>query len=295
MISVIIPVYNRAALIGGAIDSVLNQKLRDFELLVVDDGSTDDLHSVLGRYADPRISVIRHESNSGAAAARNTGVNAARGDYVAFLDSDDCWDREKLERQLAFVRTDPQHRRVCCTGFRLHRRGERRVIVRVPERKWFEYGDFADGCSLSPGSTMIVERSLFAEVGLLDEDLGRLEDWDWLLRASLVSPVAVLHEVLADVMNFSFPDYISVRQAVEVIRNRHLATMEKRGKLYGRRFRAVMRIELAAAAFHQQEYAKAARQMIASLAIYPGGGGNFIRRICRGVGGHVRFRVAGVD
>ena len=98
-ISVIIPTYNRAATIGRAIDSVFSQTRRDFEVVVVDDGSTDETKNVLASYSDKIVAIA--QKNAGPAAARNAGIAAAQGDWLAFLDSDDIWLPAKLERQLA--------------------------------------------------------------------------------------------------------------------------------------------------------------------------------------------------
>lgn len=105
-VSVIIPTYNRAHCVGEAIESVLSQTFRDFELIVVDDGSTDNTQEVLSKYGSA-IRVIRQE-NSGVSAARNTGIKASRGEWVAFLDSDDLWEPEKLMVQMEDVTSNPE-------------------------------------------------------------------------------------------------------------------------------------------------------------------------------------------
>ncbi|MES1940368.1 family 2 glycosyl transferase [Salinisphaera sp. T5B8] len=108
-ITVLIPVYNRAHYIDAAIDSVLAQTCGDYELLVVDDGSTDDSVARVRRYDDPRIRVIANECNRGIAAARNRGIDAARGEYLAFLDSDDFALPQRLDRQARFLDTHADH------------------------------------------------------------------------------------------------------------------------------------------------------------------------------------------
>ena len=105
-VSVIIPTYNRAHCIGDAINSVLRQSFQDFEFIVVDDGSTDDTSDVLGTYGN-RITLIR-QANAGVSSARHTGVRAARGEWVAFLDSDDTWDTDKLKTQIEDVQKNPE-------------------------------------------------------------------------------------------------------------------------------------------------------------------------------------------
>src|SRR5258705_10332336 len=102
-VSVIIPTYNRAECLRSAITNVLNQTFQDFEIVVVDDSSQDHTREVVNSLDDKRIKYIRHERNKGVAAARNTGVSNAKGDYIAFLDDDDEWFPEKLKKQCAVL------------------------------------------------------------------------------------------------------------------------------------------------------------------------------------------------
>jgi glycosyltransferase involved in cell wall biosynthesis len=106
-VSVIIPVHNRARYVVDAIDSILAQTWRDFELIVVDDGSTDDTPAVLARLDDPRLRVIRNEVNRGIPVTRNVGLTAARGEFVAWLDSDDRAVPRRLEHEVAYLRRHP--------------------------------------------------------------------------------------------------------------------------------------------------------------------------------------------
>ena len=143
-VSVIIPVYNRAQLVQKAIQSVFEQYYEDFELIIVDDGSTDDLADALSRIKDPRMRLIFHDENKGAAAARNTGISKARGAYVAFLDSDDCWLPQKLKRQLEFLRASEQKARMSCTAYKIfssrHPDGEFRFAEPLLTEKDMETG-----------------------------------------------------------------------------------------------------------------------------------------------------------
>ena len=104
MISVVLPAYNRRNTVRKAVESVLNQTERDIECIVVDDASTDDTAGVLTEINDSRLRIIRLTENSGACHARNVGVQAAKGEYIAFQDSDDCFHPDKLERQLRSCR-----------------------------------------------------------------------------------------------------------------------------------------------------------------------------------------------
>lgn len=131
-VSVIIPVHNREQLIGSAVASVLRQSHGNFELIIVDDGSTDRSVGVVARFADPRIRIVRHAQNRGIPAARNTGLEAARGRFVAWLDSDDIARPRRLERQLAFLDAHPSVAMVGCAAGKIGPDGQRKSGVRVP-------------------------------------------------------------------------------------------------------------------------------------------------------------------
>ena len=104
-VSVIIPTYNRSSVLSRAIDSVLRQSFKDFELIVVDDGSTDNTKELIEKYSD-QITYI-YQDNKGVSAARNKGLEHAKGEWIAFLDSDDEWKKKKLEKQIAFIEINP--------------------------------------------------------------------------------------------------------------------------------------------------------------------------------------------
>jgi len=117
----VLPVFNRAATIERAIASVSSQSMGEWELVIIDDASSDDLPQALARVRDGRVRLLRHERNRGAAAARNTGIKAARAPFIAFIDSDDEWLPPKLERQIAVMERAPPSLGGLCTGFRLTR------------------------------------------------------------------------------------------------------------------------------------------------------------------------------
>ncbi len=103
LVSVSLPAYNRAQVIGPSIQSILDQSLRDFELIIVDDGSDDNLEEVIKSFNDPRVRFVRHKENKGPYAARNTGIRESRGTYLAFQDSDDIWHPKILEEAVALL------------------------------------------------------------------------------------------------------------------------------------------------------------------------------------------------
>ena len=192
-VSVIIPTYNRRAMVREAIESVLAQSVREFELIVIDDGSTDGTAEELARLGDAiRVERIEHR---GPAAARNRGVEMARAPLIAFLDSDDLWAPNKLERQLAFMRANPG-----CAISQTNEiwiRNGRRVNPGLRHRK--RAGDiFIDSlrtCLISMSATMM-RTDLFRSLGGFDEIMDAAEDYDLWLRILIDHEVGLLDEPL---------------------------------------------------------------------------------------------------
>lgn len=192
-VSVIIPTYNRYSLLRRSIESVLAQTDRDFELIIVDDGSTDETASVAETYKNS----IRylHQEQNGVSAARNRGIRHARGEWICFLDSDDLWHPRKLEIQRSIMEKDPAIQ-MSYTEEIWYRRG-----VRVNPGKrhakhsgWiFEY--CLPLCIISPSSVMI-RKSLFREIPPFDETYPVCEDYDLWLRISRRYPVHLIREPL---------------------------------------------------------------------------------------------------
>lgn len=193
-VSVIIPTYNRADLVQEAVASVLAQSFRDFEVLVVDDGSTDGTEAALAPYAS-RLRLLRRESRGGVSAARNTGIKAARGEWLAFLDSDDLWLPDKLSRQLAYLARHPELN--LCQTEETWVRGGVRVNPPLSHRKVGGRIFFPslERCLVSP-SAVILHRRLFEEHGGFDEDLPAAEDYDLWLRLAWRYEVGLLPEPL---------------------------------------------------------------------------------------------------
>ena len=220
LVSVVIPVYNRTELLQRAIKSVTNQTISNLEVIVVDDGSTEDIMKTTRMITGIDIKVIKHNHRKGPAAARNTGIREAKGSYVAFLDSDDEWFPEKLEQQLKFLLEDEPHRQVCCTSYLLRKRGDEfeKVINAENSDKPL---NFLWGCTLGPGTTLIASRGCFEQVGLFDERLERLEDWDWMLRCSQQYRVYSLSRPLARV--YYSPDTADPVQVTKALQQIYMA------------------------------------------------------------------------
>ena len=193
LVSVIIPTFNRWPMLGEAVDSVLAQTVSDYELIVVDDGSTDGTPLRLRDYGE-RLTVLTH-SRRGVAAARNLGVSRSAGRYLAFLDSDDLWHPRKLERQLDFMEQNPNVE-ICQTDEIWIRNGVR-VNPRRKHRK--PSGDIfrpsLDLCLVSPSAVMM-RRELFERVGGFDESFPVCEDYDLWLRISKDTEVPLIPEAL---------------------------------------------------------------------------------------------------
>ena len=242
-VTVIIPIYNRADTIGRAVDSVLAQTWPGgaTDVIVVDDHSSDHLDRALAPYGD-RLACIRHDVNSGAASARNTGITAARGDYVAFLDSDDVWLPGKLGPQIAAMRSN--NWKASCTAYYLARTGTAEVISPRRPTSSLSFDNLIWGCVVSPGSTLVCERSVFDDVGLFDPTMRRLEDWDWLLRYTRRHPVGFLARPLARIEPSDNQDFTVSLQAIEAMRSRHMPAMAGSRR---RHFAAALDVERAAA------------------------------------------------
>lgn len=206
LISVIIPTYNRAAFLFEAVDSVLKQTFSDFELIVVDDGSTDGTADSLIEKYEGRF-IYRYQPNQGVSAARNQGIQMARGQWIAFLDSDDLWLPEKLETQILFFSNNPEIN-ICQTEEVWIRNG-RRVNPRKKHQKFSGdlFGPSLLLCLVSPSAVM-VRRDLFDEVGCFDEALPACEDYDLWLRISSRFPIYLIDRPLV-VKRGGHPDQLS--------------------------------------------------------------------------------------
>ncbi len=193
LISVIIPTYNRRRLLLEAIESVEKQTYSNVELIVVDDGSTDET-AQLGETTSPLFRYTRQE-NRGPAAARNHGARIARGEWLAFLDSDDIWMPDKLARQWQTLEAEPEFRAIYTNELWI-RRGVR-VNQRRKHRKYsgWIYPYCLPLCIVSP-SSILLHRELWEEAGGMDESLPAAEDYDLWLRLSWRHQFRLLDELL---------------------------------------------------------------------------------------------------
>lgn len=280
-VSVVVPVHNRAHLVSRALDSAVRQDVAAFEIIVVDDGSTDDLSEMLTRHPPYGLRLIRHSIRRGAAAARNTGIAAARAPYIAFLDSDDEWLPGKLRQQLEALAADPSDTAMCLTACILDRGpGIRQIMAPPMDRPCRDV--VVSGHALNLGTSALVPRAVFAEIGGFDEGLERLEDWEWMLRFSrrwsyvaVARPLAVVH--VED--RLVAPE---VERAVARIVAQHGPTLAAEGR--SRRFRSTLLVERAFRCILHGGRSKAALLILAALILDPPRFFNLLARACRRFG-----------
>jgi len=236
-VSVIIPTYNRAWVLKEAIDSVLAQDFKDFELIVVDDGSTDSTPQILDAYHQD-LMVIR-QPNLGVSAARNRGIAAAGGELIAFLDSDDLWLPRKLSSQVNFFNSNPE------------------AVINQTEEIWIRNGVRVNPktrhhkpsgmifeqslalCLVSPSAVMM-KRSLLDAVGLFDEDLPACEDYDLWLRISWRYPVYLIETPLI-IKRGGHADQLSKAPGLDKFRIQALKKVIESGQLGEESYQAAVR------------------------------------------------------
>lgn len=251
-VSVIIPLYNKAEWVKRAIDSVLSQTFQDFEIVIVDDGSTDGGDKIVEKINDARIKFIR-QHNAGAAAARNTGITNSKGQWIAFLDADDVWLPDNLMSHIGLLKKHPTIE--WSTGFSNRRLSDgtlNEVSFKKNSRQLFRGGVIADsfifvcnGGGLDTDGVMI-RKKIFDRVGLMDTNLKTAEDVDMWLRIALEYPrLAHLNKAVAEYyidtagsliksQNYSYSDYPLLN-----FLNKHIGLLKK---VEGQRYKSLMRL-----------------------------------------------------
>jgi glycosyltransferase involved in cell wall biosynthesis len=185
LVSVVIPTCNRSGLLQRAIASVLQQTYQHLEVIVVDDASTDDTRKVVESFNDRRIRYVHHATNRGGAATRNTGIKAATGKYIAFLDDDDEWERNKTELQLAALE---KYDAVLC----MSTIGGERNIERLAARRTCDVQELREWMPPVGGTSALMARAELVKAVLFDESLPRCQDWDILIRLAQCRTIGYL-------------------------------------------------------------------------------------------------------
>lgn len=197
LISVVIPTYNREKTILRALNSVLGQTYSNIEVIVVDDGSTDATVQIVGNCADKRIRLICLSRNQGANRARNVGISEAKGEYVAFQDSDDEWMADKLEKQLAYM-LQTAVKAVYCP-YILFDAGKTRIIPECYmdlDRCEKNVAEVLKKINIVGTPTLMVKRELFSEIGMFDEGMKRRQDYEFMIRLVKKEPLGYVEEPL---------------------------------------------------------------------------------------------------
>lgn len=198
-VSVIIPTYNRADLLRKSIESVQNQTYEEWEIIIVDDCSTDGTEQVVKEFGDYRIRYIRNEKNLGAGASRNRGGELARYEYIAFQDSDDVWRCGKLEKQMQYMMNHSEYDMVYCSFLKHYSNGGSLVVPnnQIGEREGDMYATLLVNNVIGT-PTVLIRRNVFLECGGFDTELKAIEDWDLAVRVARNSQIGFVSEILVD-------------------------------------------------------------------------------------------------
>lgn len=220
LVTIIMSVYNRPEYISDALSSIFAQSCKEFEVIVVDDGSTEDMKVILGEYL-PRVRYFRKE-NGGAASARNYGIERAEGEYISFLDSDDMWHQNKLDMQLKFLKGNKEIGLVC-SGFLYHGRNGKKT----GDKAEWEKGNLFESLfckSFIHTSTVVLRRSVLDKVGLFDEQYMCAEDYDLWLRIAKANAIGRYRAPLATVREHDLhlsSNKVALRTAAYEILSKH--------------------------------------------------------------------------
>jgi len=193
-ISVVIPAYNAEKTIRKTIDSVLSQSFEDLEIIVINDGSTDNTIGEIESFSDPRVRLLNFQ-NGGLSTARNRGIEFSRGQYIAFIDADDLWTPEKLEKQLLAIEKSDRFGASYSWTYHMYDGKEKKLDK--ADKVYFSgeiYEDLLNYNFLGSGSNPLVRKSAIDDVGMFDPRLKVAEDWDFYLRLALRWEFALVQE-----------------------------------------------------------------------------------------------------
>ena len=194
-VSVIIPAYNAMTYLPESVESVRRQTFTDFEVLLIDDGSSDEIVQWATQITDPRVKLIS-QKNQGVSEARNTGIAHAQGEYVAFLDADDLWEPTKLEKQVRCLEDNPAVGLVDTWVILATEQGFPTDKVWISKAEGDVWKQIVEESLLTCGSTPMIRSCCFKTVGLFDRNLQIAEDWDMWIRIASRYSFAVVKEPL---------------------------------------------------------------------------------------------------
>ncbi len=207
-VSVIIPTHNRAEMLKRSAQSVLDQTFRDFELIIVSDGSLDHTDEVTASFADSRIRYLKHPAARGASAARNTGIQASTGKYLAFLDDDDIWLPQKLEVQVKALENAGDRVGLVYNWIEYFQDGKL-ISKRHPTLRGDIFHEMLDRQAITNSSALLIKREVISVIKGWDEELPRGNDGDFIRRITQHFEVECVPQVLTKLF-VGHPDRISV-------------------------------------------------------------------------------------
>ena len=235
-VSIIMPTYNRAALLPRSISSILNQTFEDFELIIIDDGSTDDTEDVVRGFNDKRIVYIKNNNNLGATTSRNEGIKISKGRFIAFQDSDDEWMPQKLEKQINILNGSAPDLGVVYTGFNRVNGNRREYIpkINVITKEGNIHEELLKGNFIGT-PTLLVKKECFDKSGLFDDRIPRLQDWDLALRLSkyfnfafIAEPMLIAYQTESSIS----ANEILYSKAMEIILSKYSSEFRKYKKVF---------------------------------------------------------------
>lgn len=270
LVSVIIPAFNRQAVIGRAVNSVLSQTVEDLEVIVVDDASTDDTVSVVESIGDSRIRCLRHTENRYAAAARNTGMASARGHFIAFLDSDDEWLPRKLELQLERL-NDLDGNWACVYGSaRLFKNGSPTPQISRALAEGDLLRKYITSKFVIWTPTFVFRRECLQRVGMMDTSLQRNQDRDFFIRLLQHYKIAVVREPVANIyLDTAKPLARVALRSRQVLLDKHRTLLDELGWATRRRAYASQWMLQAEQFFAEKERLLGLRYFARSVSLYP--------------------------
>lgn len=249
IVSVIIPTYNRANLLSRAIKSALSQTFQDFELIIVDDGSTDNTKEVVEKFKkkDNRVKYIWQENSGGPASPKNKGIKASKGEYIAFLDDDDEWFPEKIEKQLEIFENskDKNIGIVACNALDVFEDSKTIKEYKIKETKEEKYLPMIlNGCLIHSSSSVVVKKNIFKKVGYFDKKLKTADDYDmWIKILSKYNFDFYPHPLFKYYIhgkNISFNESISLKKEQKcIILKKHKDLYDKYPKIYSNKLRYI--------------------------------------------------------
>lgn len=288
LVSVIIPSYQRRKKLQEAIDSVLSQTFGDFEIIVVDDGSTPSLKSTVASFTDERIQYVRLNQNSGANVARNTGIEESSGAFLAFLDDDDRWKKTKLKRQVEKIRKT-ETIGVVYTGQEWVTDNGEKLRQETPTVSGDVLRYLFKGGSMPPFSCLLVRRSAVAKAGTPDPELPILQDREWLFRLAqhtqfepVVQPLVQRRTGEYDNISGDFDALHDV--TVPSLLEKYSEVASKEGIHIKFAFKAHMLRSLGGTALSNGDYHLARKYYLYSLIYWPLSAGT-ITRLVASIGG----------